>query len=61
MAYTVTPYGAGMIGNDSWVADQRPKDYREALLFLRPNGTAPLFALTSRIASERTMPCKPNS
>ena len=54
MAYTVTPYGAGMIGNDSWVADQRPKDYREALLFLRPNGTAPLFALTSRIASERT-------
>lgn len=54
MAYTVTPYGAGMVGNDSWVTDQRPKDYREALLFLKPNGTAPLFAMTSRIGSERT-------
>jgi len=54
MAYTVTPYGTGMVGNSAWVTDQRPKDYREALLFMKPNGTAPLFAMTSKIASERT-------
>ena len=54
MAYNVVPYGPGMVGNESWVQDQRPKDYREALLYLKPNGTAPLFAMTSRIPSERT-------
>jgi len=54
MSYIVTPYGPGMVGNDAWASDQRPKDYREALLRLKPNGTAPLFAMTSRISSERT-------
>ncbi len=43
----------GMRGTGSWVTDQRPKNYRESILFLYPNGTAPLTAIMSKLKSER--------
>lgn len=42
----------GMRGSGSFVADQRPKSYREMILMLYPNGAAPLTALMSKMASE---------
>jgi hypothetical protein len=42
----------GLRGTADWVADQRPKSWREALLYLYPNGDMPLTALTSKMASE---------
>jgi len=43
----------GMRGTGSWVTDQRPKSYREGILWLYPNGTAPLTAIMSKLKSER--------
>lgn len=47
---------AGFLGlrssADFTVAGQRPKNYREGILFLYPNGTAPLTALTAGMKSE---------
>jgi hypothetical protein len=43
----------GMRGTGSWVTDQRPKSYRESILFLYPNGTAPLTAVMSKLKSEK--------
>lgn len=42
----------GMVGNDSWATDQRPKNWREMILRLYPNGDAPLTALTGLLKSE---------
>jgi hypothetical protein len=42
----------GMRGNDDWVADQRPKNWREMILRLYPNGNAPLTAIQSMGRSE---------
>ena len=50
---TVTPYGMGVRGNLSWVTDQRPKNFREQLLFLYPNGDAPLTAILSMLRKEK--------
>lgn len=44
----------GMRGNGDWVADQRPKNWREAILFRYPNGSMPLTAIMSKMSSERT-------
>lgn len=43
----------GMRGNDDWVADQRPKNWREQILYLYPNGQAPLTAILSMLSSEK--------
>jgi hypothetical protein len=43
----------GMRGTGDWVADQRPKNWREAILYLYPNGMAPLTALLSMMRSEK--------
>lgn len=43
---------AGLRGTGDWGTDERPKNFRELILFRNPNGSAPLFALTARIASE---------
>jgi len=43
----------GMRGNDNWVADQRPKNWREQILYLYPNGMAPLTAILSMMASAK--------
>lgn len=43
---------AGLRGTGDWGADERPKNFREMILWRNPNGTAPLTALMSRMASE---------
>lgn len=43
---------AGLRGTGDWGTDERPKNFRELIMFRNPNGSAPLFALTARIASE---------
>ena len=45
---------AGLRGTGSYGADERPKNFRELILFLNPNGTAPMFALTSKGKTEKT-------
>lgn len=45
---------AGLRGTGDWGTDERPKNFRELILFRNPNGSAPLFALTARIATEKT-------
>lgn len=39
---------AGLRGTGDWGTDERPKNFRETILFFQPNGQAPLFALTSK-------------
>lgn len=39
---------AGLRGTGDWGADERPKDFRESILFRNPQGSAPIFALTSK-------------
>lgn len=43
----------GMRGTGDWVTDQRPKSWREAILYLYPNGMAPLTAILSMMRSEK--------
>jgi len=42
----------GMRGTGDWVPEQRPKSFREAILYLYPNGHAPLTAILSMMPSE---------
>lgn len=39
---------AGLRGTGDWGTDERPKNFRENILFFQPNGTSPIFALTSK-------------
>lgn len=39
---------AGLRGTGDWGTDERPKDFRESILFFSPNGDSPIFALTSK-------------
>lgn len=43
---------AGLRGTGDWGTDERPKNFREMILWRNPNGSAPLTALLSRMASE---------
>ena len=43
----------GMRGTRDWVANQRPESWREQILYLYPNGMAPLTAILSMLDSER--------
>lgn len=45
---------AGLRGTGNWGTDERPKNFREGILFFSPNGTAPIFALTSK-AGKKTV------
>lgn len=45
---------AGLRGTGDWGTDERPKNFREYILWRNPNGTAPLFALMSRVRKEST-------
>lgn len=45
-------YFAGLRGTGSFGADERPKSFRESILWMNPNGTAPLFAMTSKAKTE---------
>jgi len=44
----------GMRGSGDWSADERPKNWREQILRLYPNGKMPLTAITSKMGSEKT-------
>lgn len=43
---------AGLRGTGDWAADQRPKNFREMILWRQPNGQAPLTALMSKMKKE---------
>lgn len=45
---------AGLRGTDNWGTGERPKNFREMILWRNPNGSAPLTALMSRMKSEST-------
>lgn len=39
---------AGLRGTGDFGTDERPKDFRENILFFNPNGESPIFALSSK-------------
>lgn len=39
---------AGLRGTGDWGTDERPKSFREKILWLEPNGDAPIFALSGK-------------
>jgi len=43
---------AGLRGTGDWATDERPKNFREMILWRNPNGQAPLTALLAKMASE---------
>lgn len=43
----------GTRGSGSWATDQRPKSWRELILFLYPNGMVPLTAILSKMKEEK--------
>lgn len=43
---------AGLRGTGDWATDERPKNFRETILWRRPNGQAPLTAFLSKMSSE---------
>lgn len=45
-------YFAGLRGSGSFGTDERPKSFREMILWMNPNGSAPLFALTSKAKAQ---------
>ena len=42
----------GMRGTGDWVTDQRPLNWRQQIMYLYPNGMAPLTAILSMMGSE---------
>src|SRR4030065_1701614 len=44
----------GMRGTGDWVSKARPESWREMIMFLYPNGKAPLTAIMSMMGSEKT-------
>lgn len=48
----MTIYVPGLRGTGDWGTDERPKSFRETILWLEPNGTAPLTALMGKMSSE---------
>ena len=40
---------AGVRGTGDWGTDERPKNFREGIMWMNPNGTAPIFGLSSRM------------
>jgi hypothetical protein len=45
---------AGLRGTGDWGTDERPKNFRELILWRNPNGNAPIFALSARSSKEST-------
>lgn len=44
---------AGLRGTGDWATDERPKNFREMILWRNPNGGSPLTALLSKMSSEK--------
>jgi hypothetical protein len=49
---TITAF-MGMRGTGDWATDERPKNWRQGILRLYPNGTAPLTAILSKMGQEK--------
>ena len=45
---------AGLRGTGDWGTDERPKNFREMILFLNPNGDTPLTGLMSKVGKRTT-------
>lgn len=45
---------AGLRGTGDWGTDERPKNFRESILWLDPNGQAPLTAMLGKMKDEST-------
>ena len=45
---------AGLRGTGDWGTDERPKNFRELILWRDPNGTTPLTAIMARLRTEST-------
>lgn len=43
---------AGLRGTGDWATDERPKNFREAILWRQPNGMTPFTALMSKMAEQ---------
>lgn len=43
---------AGLRGTGDWATDERPKNFREMILWRNPNGDAPLTAMLAKMKSE---------
>jgi hypothetical protein len=43
----------GMRGTEDWVTNQRPESWRQQIMYLYPNGMAPLTAILSMMGSKR--------
>ena len=43
---------AGLRGTGDWATDERPKNFRETILWRTPNGDTPLTALMSKVQSD---------
>lgn len=43
----------GMRGTGDWGTDERPKNFREGILYLYPNGEMPLTGIMSKMGSEK--------
>ena len=43
---------AGVRGTGDWGTDERPRNFREGILFLNPNGMAPIFGLSSKMGKK---------
>ena len=41
----------GLRGTGNWATDERPKDFRESILWLNPNGDSPLTAFLGKLKS----------
>lgn len=46
------PAVAGLRGTGDWGTDERPKNFREMILWRNPNGTSPIFSLMARVQKE---------
>ena len=46
------PSSAGSRGTGDWGTDERPKNFRELIMWRQPNGMTPLTALLSRVKSQ---------
>lgn len=46
------PAVAGLRGTGDWGTDERPKNFRQGILFRNPNGMTPLLALMGKVSEE---------
>lgn len=43
----------GMRGTGDWGTDERPKNFRESILWMQPNGESPLLALSAKVKAKK--------